>query len=76
MAARIELVEDHQADPARYPSARPHHLRVVAANGETVITSEGYATRSAARRAARTLNGHRSTALPIVLVTPARHRPE
>ena len=35
------------------PSKRPHYVREVAANGQTVWHSEAYATRANARRAAR-----------------------
>ena len=35
------------------PSARPHYLRLVAANGQVLATSETYSTRANARRAAR-----------------------
>ena len=37
------------------PSARPHYLRLVAANGQVLAHSETYASRSNARRAAKTL---------------------
>ena len=35
------------------PSARPHYLRLVAANGQVLAHSETYSTRANARRAAR-----------------------
>ena len=35
------------------PSARPHYLRLVAANGQVLANSETYSTRANARRAAR-----------------------
>ena len=37
----------------RRPSARPHYLRLVAANGQVLAHSETYSTRANARRAAR-----------------------
>ena len=37
----------------RKPSARPHYLRLVAANGQVLAHSETYSTRANARRAAR-----------------------
>ena len=39
----------------RKPSARPHYLRLVAANGQVLAHSETYASRSNARRAAKAL---------------------
>ena len=36
------------------PSARPHYLRLVAANGQVLAHSEAYASRSKARRAVTT----------------------
>ena len=52
--ARIEL---RPADDPRTtnlkPSARPHYLRLVAANGQVLAHSETYSTRANARRAAR-----------------------
>ena len=49
--ARIELlVADIPAD-GRKPSARPHYLRLVAANGQVLAHSENYSTRQNARRA-------------------------
>ena len=55
--ARIELRE---ADAYWFtdaikpkPSARPHYLRLVAANGQILAHSETYSTRANARRAAR-----------------------
>ena len=41
--------------PDRKPSARPHYLRLVAANGQVLAHSETYASRSNARRAAKAL---------------------
>ena len=50
--ARIEL---RPADDPRTtnlkPSARPHYLRLVAANGQVLAHSETYSTRANARRA-------------------------
>ena len=37
------------------PSARPHYLRLVAANGQVLATSETYSTCANARRAAKGL---------------------
>lgn len=54
MSARIELVPiDLPATPTS-PSAWPHFLRLVAANGRILAHSENYATRASARRAAST----------------------
>ena len=39
----------------RKPSARPHYLRLVAANGQILAHSETYSTRANARRAAKAL---------------------
>lgn len=55
---RIELrpvkLEEGDERLAEVPSARPHYIRRVAANGEVEWTSEEYGTRSDARAAART----------------------
>ena len=58
--ARIELRVAEMSyffDPAitPKPSARPHYLRLVAANGQVLAHSETYASRSNARRAAKAL---------------------
>lgn len=37
----------------RKPSARPHYLRLVAANGQVLAHSETYSTRANARRAVK-----------------------
>ena len=37
------------------PSARPHYLRLVAANGQVLAHSETYSTRANARRGAKAL---------------------
>ena len=39
----------------RKQSARPHYLRLVAANGQVLAHSEAYASRSSARRGAKAL---------------------
>ena len=39
----------------RKPSARPHYLRLVAANGQILAHSETYSTRANARRGAKEL---------------------
>jgi len=51
--ARIELAPADvlYAFSTPKPSARPHFLRLVAANGETLAHSENYSTRANARRA-------------------------
>lgn len=59
--ARLEIVPSHPISRgrggavvmARTPSATPHYVRLVAANGTTLAHSETYSTRSNARRAAR-----------------------
>lgn len=52
--ARIELVPATVSVNTTLllaPSQRPHFLRLVAANGETLAHTENYSTRSNARRA-------------------------
>ena len=58
--ARIELrvaEMNYFSDPAitPKPSARPHYLRLVAANGQILAHSETYSTRANARRGAKAL---------------------
>ena len=58
--ARIELrvaEMNYFSDPAitPKPSARPHYLRLVAANGQVLAHSETYSTRANARRGAKAL---------------------
>lgn len=69
--AHIEIREtdvawEFAAAPAAV-SLRPHYLSIVAANGETRYTSESYANKSNARRAAR--KDSRELGLPVVEVT-------
>ena len=52
--ARIEIQPVHPMSPlaeGKTPSGRPHYLRLVAANGQILATSETYANRTNARRA-------------------------
>ena len=51
MSKRTARIEIHPVDIIDLPpSQRPHYLRLVAANGETLAHSEAYASRSKARR--------------------------
>jgi hypothetical protein len=70
--ARIELApaEPSPSDLELKPSARPHFLRLVAANGEILAHSENYSSRANARRA----SGAWVQAFRDVLATPATER--
>ena len=89
--ARIELRPAEVTSPEGLlgaiflkPSARPHYLRLVAANGQVLAHSENYSTRQNARRAVKawheaffqTLGGDdpNSTPPPVVEFGPDGQR--